>query len=83
VLNDRAIQDFDLAIKLNPNYPDALNNRGLAHISQGQYDRAIQDFDQVLKLDPKDADAIRNRAMAITRKKTDSSCQIAWPRTKS
>jgi len=80
---DRAIQDFDLAIKLNPNYPDALNNRGLAYISQGQYDRAIQDFDQVLKLDPKDADAIRNRAMAITRKKTDSSCQIAWPRTKS
>jgi len=48
--------------------PDALNNRGLAYLSQGQYDRAIQDFDQVLKLDPKDADAIRNRAMAITRK---------------
>ena len=80
---DRAIRDFDQAIKINPNYPDALNNRGLAYISQGQFDRAIQDFDQVLKLDPKDADAIRNRAMAITRKKTDSSCQIAWPRTKS
>jgi regulator of sirC expression with transglutaminase-like and TPR domain len=59
-----------LAIKLNPNYPDALNNRGVAYISQGQYDRAIQDFDQVLKLDPKDPDAIRNRAMAITRKNT-------------
>jgi len=57
-----------LAITLNPNYPDALNNRGLAYISKGQYDRAIQDFDQVLKLDPKDADATRNRAMAIARK---------------
>src|SRR5258705_8620399 len=65
---DRAIQDFDLAITLNPNYSDALNNRGLAYIGKGQYDRAIQNFDQVLKLDPKDADAIRNRAMAIARK---------------
>ena len=58
----------DSAITLSPNYPDALNNRGLAYISNGQYDRAIQDFDRVLKLDPKDADAIKNRAMAIARK---------------
>ena len=56
------------ALKLNPNYPDALNNRGIAYIGKGQYDRAIQDFDQAIKLNPKDADAIKNRAEAVAKK---------------
>ena len=62
------MQDFDRAIELDPNYPDALNNRGLAYTGKGQYDRAIQDFDRALRLDPKDADAIRYRAEAIAKK---------------
>src|SRR5262249_9551990 len=53
---------------LDPNYIDALNNRGLAYLGRGAYDLAIKDFAQVLKLKPNDADAIRNRADALARK---------------
>ena len=62
------MEDFNVAIKLDPNYPDALNNRGLANLGKGEYDLAIADFDQVLKLDPNDADAVKNRAEAIAKK---------------
>ena len=62
------MEDFNTAIKLDPTYIDALNNRGLAYVSRGAYDLAIKDFDQVLKISPKDADAIRNRADALARK---------------
>ena len=50
--HDRAIQDFDQAIKLNPNYAIAFNNRGVAYGAKGQHDRAIQDFDEAIKLNP-------------------------------
>jgi lipoprotein NlpI len=60
--------DFNLAIKLDPKYPDALNNRGLANLGKGEYDLAIADFDRVLKLDPKDADASKGRAEALAKK---------------
>ncbi|HYB73596.1 MAG TPA: tetratricopeptide repeat protein [Candidatus Sulfotelmatobacter sp.] len=59
---DRAIQDFDQALRLNPNLADALNNRGVAYQFKGDYDRAIQDFDQALRLNPNHADAFTNRA---------------------
>src|ERR1700723_817978 len=37
---DRAIQDFDQAIKLDPNLALAFSNRGNAYSRQRQYDRA-------------------------------------------
>src|SRR5476651_2684333 len=40
---DRAFQDFDQAIKLNPNYAKAFSNRGVIYAKKGQHDRAIQD----------------------------------------
>jgi len=61
---DRAIQDFDEAIRLDPNYPDAFNNRGVAWSGKGQVDRAIADFDQAIRLDPNYAIAIYNRGLA-------------------
>src|SRR5918995_1809935 len=49
---DRAIEDFDQAIRLNPNDVLSLVYRGLAWHRKGQYDRAIQDYDQAIGLDP-------------------------------
>ena len=65
--HDRAIQDYDQAIKLNPNYAKAFSNRGNAYDDKKQYDRAIQDFDQAIKLEPS---AIRfyNRGVAYHNK---------------
>ena len=62
---ERAIQDFDLAIKLDPDYPDAFNHRALAYAGQGDYERAIKDFDEAVRLDPNYAIAIFNRGLAL------------------
>jgi tetratricopeptide (TPR) repeat protein len=62
---DRAMHDFDNAIRLAPDFPDAFNYRGVANVNQGQYDQAIQDFGQAIQLDPNLAIAIYNRGLAL------------------
>lgn len=54
---DRAIADFDEAIRLNPGYTSAYNNRGQSWRYKGDYDRSIADFNQALKLDPNHANS--------------------------
>jgi tetratricopeptide (TPR) repeat protein len=66
--NDRAIQDYDRAIRLKPDYAQAFVNRGIAYYDKGQYDRAIQDYDQAIRLKPDLAEAFNNRALAYHRK---------------
>jgi tetratricopeptide (TPR) repeat protein len=61
---DRAIQDYDRALRLKPGYAAALNNRGIAYYDKGQYDRAIQDYDQAIRFEPDLAEAFNNRALA-------------------
>ena len=61
---DRAIYDFDQAIRLDPDFPDAFNFRGVAWVGQGQFERAIADFDKAIQLDPNYAIAIYNRGLA-------------------
>ena len=49
---DRAIVNYDNAIRLNPNYLKAYHIRGNAYFLLGAYNKALADFDQVLQLDP-------------------------------
>jgi tetratricopeptide (TPR) repeat protein len=65
---DRAVQDYDQSITLNPNYARAFNNRGVAYQKKGEYDRAIKDFDESIKLDPNYANAFANRAQTYLHK---------------
>jgi len=59
--HDRAIQDFDEAIRLRPRFLNAYFQRGDAHFANGDYDRAIEDFTEVVMLDPTDSIAFRYR----------------------
>jgi tetratricopeptide (TPR) repeat protein len=59
-----AIAQFTQAIKLDPNYTDAYNNRGNAYYDLDDYDKAIADYAQAIKIDPGDADAYNNRGIA-------------------
>ncbi|WP_414577668.1 tetratricopeptide repeat-containing serine protease family protein [Anabaena sp. CCY 9402-a] len=59
-----AIADYNQAIRLNPKYLDAYNNRGLARYNVGDFPGAIDDFEQALKINSQDADAYNNRGLA-------------------
>jgi len=61
---DRAIDDYNEAIRLDPKYAIGFNNRGLANQGKGGIDRAIEDFDEAIRLNPKYAMAFVNRANA-------------------
>lgn len=65
---DRAIQDFDQAIKLDPRNGLAISNRGIAYYLQGNYAQAIADYDNVLQLTPDDAGTLYDRGMAKLKK---------------
>ena len=47
---DRAIDDFDLILRLKPRYESALVGRGVALGAKGDFDSAVSDFDKVLAI---------------------------------
>ena len=61
---DRAIADYDEALKLKPAFADAWNERGVAHRQKGDHARAVADFDEAIRLKPDLLDAWFNRAGA-------------------
>jgi lipoprotein NlpI len=66
--HDRAMQDYDQAIRLKPDYALAFYNRGNACASRGDYDRAIQDFDQAIRLKPDFVEAFTNQGLTYDNK---------------
>ncbi len=58
---DRAIADFNAALRLNPQLAEAYNNRGGAWHSKGEDDRAIVDFNAALRLNPQHVRTYLNR----------------------
>ncbi len=62
-----AISDFTGAIKINPKFVQAYNDRGLAYYNEGNYYPAIIDYNKAIDLDPDYADAYYNRGLAYDR----------------
>ena len=56
-----AISDFTAALKIKPRYAEAYNNRGIAHMRQGDHAGATEDFTAALKINPRYAKAYNNR----------------------
>jgi tetratricopeptide (TPR) repeat protein len=61
---DRAIKDYNHAIKLRPEFWIAFDGRGLAHANRLNYELAIKDYDQAIKLKPDAAAAYYHRGLA-------------------
>ena len=49
---EAAIEDYDEAIRLEPDYATTYHNRGLAKDALGQYEAAIADYDEAIRLNP-------------------------------
>jgi hypothetical protein len=62
--SERAIQDYDQAILLNPNFVDATIARGFDHLEMNSYDPAIADFNTTLKAHPENAPSLYGRGLA-------------------
>ena len=69
---DQAIQAYDEALRLDPNYETARDNqvraltaKGNSLLDQSKYDQAIQAYDEALRLDPNYALAANNRILAL------------------
>jgi protein O-mannosyl-transferase len=56
-----ALEDFNMAINVNPKYEDAYYNRGRLYEGWGNRTEAIADYNKVIELNPKSADAFNNR----------------------
>jgi tetratricopeptide (TPR) repeat protein len=52
---DKAIADFNRALKIEPRHFWAYHNRGRTYISKYRLDKAIADFSKALELNPRDA----------------------------
>ena len=65
---DRAIRDFDEAIRLNPKNAALYKNRASAYTEKSDYDRAIRDLDEAIRLDARLAAAYVGRGLAYSAK---------------
>lgn len=61
---DRAIADYDEAIRLKPDYAEAYNNRGYAYYWKYEGANAIADYSRAIELRPDYAYAYNNRGAA-------------------
>jgi tetratricopeptide (TPR) repeat protein len=65
---ERAITDYDQAIKLNPAFANAWNNRGIAYKHMGDVDRAIANYSEAIWLSSNYTAAFYNRGVALEQK---------------
>jgi tetratricopeptide (TPR) repeat protein len=62
---DRALQDYNLAIELDPGNAGAYVNRGLALGRRGEFESAIEDYAKAIALKPQQWEAYFNRAAEL------------------
>lgn len=58
----KAVEYYTKSIKLNPNYPQAFNNRGFTYMRMRNYKNALTDLNIAIKLNPNYINALMNRA---------------------
>ncbi len=66
-LPTKAIEAFQQALRINPEYAATWFNIGVAYSKSGQRAKAIQAYQQALRIDPDDAHAWRNLGITYTK----------------
>ncbi|MEM2920515.1 MAG: tetratricopeptide repeat protein [Candidatus Nitrosocaldus sp.] len=66
---EEAIQYFDLALRLDPNFVDAWIKRGYCFFHLNNYSQAITSYDKALAIEPNNTEAWNLKALAFYRMK--------------
>jgi len=61
---NKAVANYNRAVKLNPNFADAYNNRGISYRNLGRLKQAIADYTKAIELKPNYTEAYNNRGVA-------------------
>lgn len=61
-----ALSDFNLSVKINPNYPRAYYNRGVANLDVGKTKEALLDFSKAIELNFKNSSVWFNRGLCYS-----------------
>ncbi|MBI2486341.1 MAG: tetratricopeptide repeat protein [Deltaproteobacteria bacterium] len=65
---DKAITEFNKAIKIDPSYAEDYFTRGTTYDTKGQCDNAISDLSKAIELNPGYAEAYNNRGITYVNK---------------
>ena len=60
----QALAAYDTALRLDPQFAEAYNNRGIIKYDLGQFSAAIEDYSAAIRLKPNYANALNNRGNA-------------------
>jgi tetratricopeptide (TPR) repeat protein/cellulose biosynthesis protein BcsQ len=61
---DKAIEEYNNAINLKPDFTDAYFNRGLSYFALKKYSQAVNDYNVVIQVENNASDAYYNRGLA-------------------
>lgn len=65
---EKGIENYNMAIILNPTFSEAYFNRGLSYYNMKNFDKAVSDYTKAAELDPKNPVIYNNRGDAHYRK---------------
>lgn len=65
---DRAIENYNMAILLNPVFSEAYFNRALSYYQLKNFDKSVSDYSKAIELDPHNPIIFNNRGDAYYRK---------------
>ena len=73
-----AIENYNEAVRLKPDFSIAYNGRGISYNNLGQYQHAIENYNEAVRLKPDYADAYNNRAIVyLNQGNKESGCSDA------
>ena len=70
---EKAIENYNMAILLNPVFSEAYFNRALCYYQLKNYDKSIADYTKAAELDPKNPNIYNNKGDAFYRKQDYAS----------
>jgi tetratricopeptide (TPR) repeat protein len=74
-------EDYNEAIRLNPDSAGVYNNRGNARQNNGNLDGAIEDYNEAIRLNPDNVTVYVNRGAAYWNKEDFRKCVADWEKT--